>query len=178
MRCGVTAVDPGATTSGRHVFRPSKLPFWAGAAWRTALAALGACVVAVGYASSGDGLALPMRGAAYPAAGAAVAAYALFEAASAQLRAMASRITVGDGRIFFETGYVSVSTRSMWISEVTGVDTARTLVGRMAGYGDVTVEARGVDSLTVRRVAGAQRLAKLVAELKGDGRVGGAPPRG
>lgn len=151
------------------MFRPSLLPFWAGAAWRTAVGAAAALGVAEAYATAADGMALPSPDLAFPVALAAVAAYGSFEAASAQVRARASRITVEAGRILFETGYVSTATRSVWVAEVTGVDTTMTLAGRVAGYGDVTVEARGMDSLTVRRVAAAARLARLVGDMKDAG---------
>ena len=76
-----------------------------------------------------------------------------------------TKLTVSAGKLRYETGILSKSTRTMEIHKVQDVRVDQSLVQRMTGIGNISIETAGDSSrLTMRNIDGPQQVADRILE--------------
>jgi uncharacterized membrane protein YdbT with pleckstrin-like domain len=109
-------------------------------------------IVAVGCAAVAGGVAESARGILLIAA-ALFLVLALFSWLPAALRRASTELVVTDRRVIYKSGLLSRHTIEMNRSKVESVDVDQSILGRLLGYGTVTVHGTGGTLEPIRSVA-------------------------
>ena len=77
-----------------------------------------------------------------------------------------TRITVSDGRLRYQSGIASKTTRTLELSRIQDVTVHQSLSGRMLGIGSITVvTASETGSLSMEQIDSPQRVAEQILDL-------------
>ncbi len=77
-----------------------------------------------------------------------------------------TRITVSDGRLRYQSGIASKTTRTLELARIQDVTVNQSLSGRMLGIGSITiVTASETGSLSMEQVDSPQRIAEQILDL-------------
>ncbi len=93
----------------------------------------------------------------------AVPAVMLVWTAARHIRRSFTRLSVGGGKLRFETGILSRATRTMEVRKVQDVRVDQTLAQRMLGTGDLSIETAGETSRwTIQNIDSPQKVADSI----------------
>ena len=77
-----------------------------------------------------------------------------------------TRITVSDGRLRYQSGIASKTTRTLELARIQDVTVNQSLSGRMLGIGSITiVTASETGSLSMEQIDSPQRIAEQILDL-------------
>lgn len=90
-----------------------------------------------------------------------------------------TRITVADGRLRYQSGIASKTTRTLELGRIQDVTVTQSLGDRMLGLGAITiVTASETGSITMEQIDQPQRVAERILDLARNGRSGEGLARG
>jgi uncharacterized membrane protein YdbT with pleckstrin-like domain len=79
------------------------------------------------------------------------------------IRQFCTEIVVTDRRLIYKTGLVSRDTVEIGASKVEGVELRQGLLGRLLGYGDLSIRGTGIGTVALRGVAEPVALRRALA---------------
>lgn len=100
------------------------------------------------------------------AVGGIVFVLALVTLLGAFVRRQTSSLMISKDQVVWRTGWLNLSEKSVSVTEVIGVSLDQSLAGRLIGFGNIDIETRGVDHITVGGIESPDTVQELLRRLK------------
>lgn len=86
------------------------------------------------------------------------------------IRYMTTELRVFHNRVLWRTGFISRDVFTTSVREIIGVQFTQSVIGRILGFGSITISTRGDDQILADLISGAPQASRTIMALKESGR--------
>ena len=84
------------------------------------------------------------------------------------IRYMTTELRVFSNRVLWRTGFISRDVFTTSVREIIGVQFTQSMIGRILGFGSISISTRGDDQITADLISGAPQASRTIMALKHD----------
>ena len=85
------------------------------------------------------------------------------------IRYMTTELRVFSNRVLWRTGFISRDVFAASVREIIGVQFTQSVLGRILGFGSITINTRGDDQIVANLISGAPQASRTIMALKNSG---------
>ena len=82
------------------------------------------------------------------------------------IRYMTTELRVFSNRVLWRTGFISRDVFTTSVREIIGVQFTQSMIGRILGFGSISISTRGDDQITADLISGAPQASRTIMALK------------
>ncbi|OCJ11477.1 hypothetical protein A6U87_27430 [Rhizobium sp. AC44/96] len=82
------------------------------------------------------------------------------------IRYMTTELRVFSNRVLWRTGFISRDVFTASVREIIGVQFTQSVIGRILGFGSITINTRGDDQIVANLISGAPQASSTIMALK------------
>lgn len=82
------------------------------------------------------------------------------------IRYMTTELRVFSNRVLWRTGFISRDVFTTSVREIIGVQFTQSVIGRILGFGSITINTRGDDQIVADLISGAPQASRTIMALK------------
>ena len=82
------------------------------------------------------------------------------------IRYMTTELRVFSNRVLWRTGFISRDVFTTSVREIIGVQFTQSMIGRILGFGSISMSTRGDDQITADLISGAPQASRTIMALK------------